>query len=112
MRKMAWSRSISSTIASRSASRNESTRVSGIHVLLHRLRRGERRALGEPDGLLHLRLGLVVERAELVVGGDAERPDALPEQLDRVALHPLLDLFAGPVLRRIGDRVAAEAIRL
>src|SRR5207237_6066838 len=112
MRKMDGSRSISSTIASRSASRRLSTRVSGMDVRLDRVRRGQRRAFREIDRVLHLRLRLVVEGAQLLLGGDSEHPDALPEHLDRVPLHPLLDLLTSAVLRRVGDRVAAEAVGL
>src|SRR6058998_3123967 len=102
MRKIEESRSISSTMASRSASRNVMTRGSGIHVLADRLRRGERRLLGELDGVLDLRLDVVVERPELLGVGDAQGLDALPEDVDRVALHPLLHLLPAPVLGRVG----------
>src|SRR3989449_5379110 len=112
MRKIEESRSTSATMASRSASRNVMTRGSGIDVFHDRLRRRERRLLGKLDGVRHLPLDLVVERPELLGVGDAERLDALPEDLDRVALHPLLDLLLAPVLRGVGHRVAAEAVRL
>src|SRR5262249_60755448 len=112
MRKIEGSRSISSTIASRRASRKLSVRGSRIDVLLDGFGRGQWRFLGEADGVLHLRLRLVVETLQLLVGRDAERVDALREDGDRIALHPLLHLFLGAVLGRVGDRVAAEAVRL
>src|SRR5439155_838594 len=49
---MDGSRSISSTIASRSASRKLMMRGSGIDVVLDRFGRGHRRLLGEADGVL------------------------------------------------------------
>src|SRR6059058_3806577 len=109
---MDGSRSISSTIASRSASRKLMMRGSGIDVVLDRLGRGRRRLLGEADGVLHLRLGLVVDRIQLLVGRDAQGADAPGEDADRVPLHPLLHLFLGAILGRVGDRVAAEAVGL
>src|SRR5438093_9131495 len=112
MRKIDGSRSISSTMASRSASRNVTTRGSGIHVLGDRLWRRERRLLGELDGVLDLRLDVVVERPELLGAGDAERLHALAEDVDRIALHPLLHLLLAAVLGGVGHRVAAEAVRL
>src|SRR6059058_1311161 len=94
---MDGSRSISSTIASRSASRKLMMRGSGIDVVLDRFGRGHRRLLGEADGVLDLRLGLVVDRPELLLGRDAEGADALGEDADRVPLHPLLHLLLGAV---------------
>src|SRR5437773_10073330 len=70
------------------------------------------RLLGEADGVLHLRLGLVVDRIQLLVGLDAQGADAPGEDADRVPLHPLLHLFLGAILGRVGDRVAAEAVGL
>src|SRR5438876_64571 len=112
MRKIDGSRSISSAMASRSASRKVITRGSGIDVLADGLRLRERRLLGELDRVGHLRLRLVVEPPELLRARDAERLDALAEDVDRVPLHPLLHLLLGAVLAGIGHRVAAEAIRL
>src|SRR2546425_13296365 len=109
MRKIEESRSISSTMASRSASRNVMTRGSGIHVLGDRLRRRERRLLGELDGVLDLRLDVVVERSALLGAGDAERLHALPEDVDRLALHPLLPPFLAAVLGGVCHHVAASA---
>src|SRR2546430_8303178 len=112
MRKIDGSRSISSAMASRSASRKVITRGSGIDVLADGLRLRERRLLGELDRVGHLRLRLVVEPPELLRARDAERLDALAEDVDRVPLHPLLHLLLGAVLAGIGHRVAAEAVRL
>src|SRR6185436_9438657 len=108
---MFGSRSISSTIASRSASRKLRVRVSGIDVLQQRLGSRDRRPLRELDRVLHARLGLVVDPAELLLVGDPEPEYPLPEHADRVALHPLLDLFLGSVLGCVGHRVTAEAVR-
>src|SRR5437870_11752697 len=111
MRKIEGSRSNASTMASRSASRNVTTRGSGIHVLGDRLRRRERRLLGKLDGVLDLRLDVVVERSELLGAGDAERLHALAEDVDRIALHILLHLFLAALLGRVGHRVDARAVR-
>src|SRR5262245_57363819 len=107
---MASSRSISSTIASRSASRSVITRGSDIDVLLHRLRRGRWRGLGERDRVLDRRLGLVVDLLQALLGRDAERLHALPQDVDGIALHPLLHLFLGAILGRVGHGVPAEAV--
>src|SRR5262249_4549688 len=112
MRKMESSRSISSLMASRSASRNEMTRGSDIDVVQDRLRRRLRTRFRELDGVLHDALCLVVELLQGFIRRDTERLHAIAEDLDRIALHPLLDLFLRAVLRRIGHRVSAEAIRL
>src|SRR5215470_9847584 len=112
MRKIDGSRSISSTIASRSASRNDRTRVSGIHLLRDGGGIRDRRPLRELDGVLHLRLRLVVEGVELLLGRDPELLDALGEDAERIALHPLLELLLAAVLAGIGHGVAAKAIRL
>src|SRR5437867_1696470 len=98
MRKMDSSRSISSTMAPRRASRKVMPRRSGIHVLEDGIGRRDRRLLRKLDGVLHLRLRLVVEGPELRLGRDAEGQDALPEDADRVALHPLCHLFLAAIL--------------
>src|SRR6266550_2501765 len=87
-------------MASRSASRKVITRGSGIDVLADGLRLRERRLLGELDRVGHLRLRLVVEPPELLRARDAERLDAVAEDVDRVPLHPLLHLLHGAVERR------------
>src|SRR5262249_11066667 len=110
---MASSRSISSLMASRSASRNVMMRLdSDIDVLEDRLWRGRRRFLGERHGVRHGGLGLVVELLQALLGGDAERLHAMPQDVDRITLHPLLHLFLGAVLRRVRHGVSAEAIGL
>src|SRR5262249_4967854 len=110
---MVSSRSISSLMASRSASRNVMTRLdSDIDVLEDRLRRGWRRLLGERHGVRHGGLGLVVELLQALLSGDAERLHAMPQDVDRITLHPLLHLFLGAVLRRVRHGVSAEAIGL
>src|SRR5215813_14522516 len=112
MRKIDGSRSISSTIASRSASRNDRTRGSGIHVLPDGGGVGYGGPLREIDGILDLRLRLVVEGVELLLRRDAELLDALGEDADRIALHPLLELLLAAILPRVGHRVPAKAVRL
>src|SRR5207244_2097878 len=74
--------------------------------------RRRRRLLGEADGVLHLRLGLAIERPELLVGRDTEGADAPGDDAERVALHPLLHLLLGAVLGRVRDRLAAAAVGL
>src|SRR5919198_4443791 len=112
MRKMDSSRSISSTMASRRASRKVISRRSGIHVLEDGVGRRDRRLLRELDGVLHLRLRLVVERPQLRLGRDAEGLDTLPQDTDRVALHPPFHLLLAAILGGIGHRVTAEAVGL
>src|SRR4026209_1481951 len=100
------SRSISSTMASRSASRNEMTRASGFDIVHHRLGSRKRRLLRELHRILHLRPDLVVDGLDLLRVRDPEALDALRQDENRIALHPLLDLFLRAVLGRIGNRVA------
>src|SRR4030095_4137263 len=104
------SRSISSTMASRRASRNDRTRASDIDVIQDGLGRWRGARLSELDRVLHDGLRLAVELFQAVVGGDPEGLHALTEDLDGIALHPLLDLFLGAVLGRVGDGVAPKAV--
>ncbi len=81
-----------------------------IHIVVQRLRRRERRALGEGDGLVHLGQRL---RVDLGAGVRVEDPFALQEIAeagDRVALAPAGDLLLGAVFLGIGHRVTAEAV--
>src|SRR5579884_1088660 len=110
MRKMRSSRSISSASASRSASRKVITRGSDIDVLLDRVGRRHGRLLREVDSILALGPDLLVDRLQVLLGGDAEARHALAEHLQRIALHPFLHLFPRPVLGGVGDGVAAEAV--
>src|SRR5512143_845065 len=102
MRTMEESRSISSLIASRRASRKLSVRVSGmgsgLDMVFHRRGVRQRRRLGELDGVLHDGLRLVVELRQLLAGGDAERTDARPQNRDRIALHPLRHFLLRAIL--------------
>src|SRR5262245_34469640 len=104
--------SISSTMASRRASRNDRTRASDIDVVQDGLGRRRRARLRELDRILHAGLRLAVELLQALVGGDPERLHPLTEDLDGIALHPLLDLFLGAVLGRVAAGVAPEAVGL
>src|SRR5262245_50295602 len=100
---MDGSRSISSTIASRRASRNASMRGSAdIHVPRDGLGRRLGRALRELDGVLHLRDRLGVELLQALERGDPEPFDALAQERDRIAVPPLLHLFLGAILGGVG----------
>src|SRR5262245_45627059 len=92
------SRSISSAMASRSASRKLSVRVSDFDMFRHGLEGGSGRLLGELHRVLHDGLRLLVDARDLLGGGNPQRLDAGREDRQRIALHPLLHLVARTVL--------------
>src|SRR6478735_7184550 len=71
---------------------------------------GMGRPVGERDGLVDDRDGLLVDVLHVVLGHHALVAEAGGEGLERIALAPLLDLLLGAVLLRVGHRVAAEAV--
>ena len=84
--------------------------VVDVDVVVERVEVGERRVVGELDGLVHRLDRLLVQLLELVLRDHVLILEALGERLDRVALAPLLDLVLRAVLLGVGHRVAAEAV--
>ena len=84
--------------------------VEDVDVVVERVEVGEGGVVGELDRLVDGRDGLLVELLEVFLGDHALVDQAVGERLDRVALTPLLDLFLGAVLLRVGHRVAAVAV--
>jgi hypothetical protein len=82
-----------------------------VHVVVEGVEVREGRLVGELDGLVDRRDGLLVQLLDLVLLKDVLVPEAPGEGLDRVALPPLLDLLLGAVFLRIGHRVPAVAVR-
>ena len=79
-------------------------------MVVERLRRRERGAVGEGHGVVDARDRRLVELLRLALLEHALLHEPVPERGDRVALAPLGDLLLRAVLLGVGHRVAAEAV--
>src|SRR3954447_24040905 len=113
MRKMRSSFSISSTMASLSASRKPTVRGIGPLLLVRELGKAFEGQFGALVGELHRLLDLL---CDLLLDGDDVllvhlRPhEQVASVRDRIALLPLLDLFLRPVEAGVGHGVTAKAV--
>src|SRR5262245_42018932 len=116
IRKMSWSRSISSSSASRRAARNS---VSGIAVHLPFVRvqvavqlvyGGVGALVRETHDLVHLRVDTVLALFQFLRGCDSGLLELVLEQDHRVIVPPLLLLFVGPVFVGVHHGVPPEAV--
>src|SRR6185436_4119697 len=81
-----------------------------VDVVVERLRLWVGRRVGEGDGLVDDRDGLLVDLLDVLLARGALLDQARGEALERVARPPLLDLLLRAVLLGVGHRVAAEAV--
>src|SRR5215467_4281681 len=109
------SRRISSAIASRTASLNVSSRVSGINVLIHlvlfRIWSSERKF----GGFVHLRLYVGMELIQTDLVGEILRHQPIAEQFNRITFgFPRLFFLLGTIVLAVDvpDVVAKEPIRV
>src|SRR5262249_17517665 len=109
------SRRISSAIASRTASPNVSSRVSGINILIHLVWSWIRSSDGELNGLFHFRLYFGVDLIELSALGEVLGGHPIGQQFERIplSLPHLFFLFRAVVLAAdVADMMSQETIGL
>src|SRR5262245_52064942 len=109
------SRRISSAIASRTASPNVSSRVSGINILVHLVWSWIGRSDSRLNRFVHFRLYFGVDLSELVPIDQILRDHPIAEQFERITLSlpGLLFLFRAVILATdVTDMVPQEAIGL
>src|SRR5215467_12946481 len=93
------SRRISSAIASRTASLNVSSRVSGINVLIHLVWMRIWSSDGKFGGFVHLRLYVGMELIQTELVGEIFRHQPIAEQFDRITVgFPRLFFLLGTIV--------------
>src|SRR5205085_5694862 len=109
------SRRISSAIASRTASANVNSRVSGINILVHLVWSRIGSSDGKLDGFFHFRLYFDIDLIKLRAVREVLRDEPIAEHLDRIAFGlPFLFFLLGTVVFAVDipDVMSHETIRI
>ena len=83
------------------ASLNDLENITRIHILIHRLDRGDGALLGKLHRGIHFLLDRLVDRVDRLLVGEAGLEDVLLGSDHRILVLLRLELLRGPILLRI-----------